>query len=426
VPLAHSPDGQRALFVRDGAIYLGDANGKDAVRVSPEGLEDAGAPAWSPDGRRVAFVRFDITDEGFASEIGVVNADGSGRRVVLRQQSQSLAAVYDPVWMPGGERLAYTRTRFAGDGRYGFDVHSVGVDGTGDELLLGDAKGPAFSPDGERVAFGELRGAEGDTCGSDECYPDGDLAVASADGSDRRVLLRTGVDEGDPVWSRDGSRIAFSSGRNTPHLRFEEDEVYSVAPDGSCLTWLTNGTPASRSPAWSPDTGPAAPAPCGMTGREAVVGATPARGTRGALWVGPRLGNSLFVRSQAGTPKVFDYGDCAAYEPEDCPPAFLLTETGACARGARRSSRPFALRRARRVGRVVLLRSGNFPTILAGRHRVDIQRDSPASPAEANRLYLAVARAIRRVDGRRLDRPRVPRRARGYLPRRVRAATRPC
>ena len=423
-----SPDGSLLAYHREvddekSAVFVSAPDGTGERLVAG----DASEPAWSPDGRRIAFTRFDITDEGFVSEIGVVAPDGSGRRTVLRQESQSLAAVYDPEWTPDGERLAYTRTRFVEDGRYGFDIHSVRADGRDDRVLLRDAKGPVFSADGERIAFGDLRGAEGDTCGSDECYPDADLAVAAADGSGRKVLLRTGVDEGDPAWSRDGSRLAFSSGRNTVRLRFAENEVYTVAPDGSCLTWLTNGSPESGAPAWSADAGPAAPGECGMRSREPVVDARPVRGTRGGLWLGPRFGDSLFASSQdSGDATIFEYTDCALYEPSDCPPAFLLVQNGACERSARRSFRPFALRRARRLGRVVLLRHGNFPSVLAGRHQVGIERQSPASPTQANRLYETIARGIRRVDGRRLDRVRMPARARRYLPKRVRVTTRPC
>ena len=73
------------------------------------------------------------------------------------------------------------------------------------------------------------------------------------------LALRTIADESDPVWSRDGTRIAFSSGRNVPG---EEGpaEVYSMASDGSCLTWLTNGNRDSRAPSLGP--GDATPASC--------------------------------------------------------------------------------------------------------------------------------------------------------------------
>src|SRR5688500_8708563 len=49
-----SPDGARLLYVNNGTIRVGDADGKDARKVSPDGLE-ADVGRWSPDGRRIAF-----------------------------------------------------------------------------------------------------------------------------------------------------------------------------------------------------------------------------------------------------------------------------------------------------------------------------------------------------------------------------------
>ena len=54
--LTYSPDWQRALLVRDGAVYLADGEGNNAKRISSQELVEAGAPAWSADGRRVTFV----------------------------------------------------------------------------------------------------------------------------------------------------------------------------------------------------------------------------------------------------------------------------------------------------------------------------------------------------------------------------------
>src|SRR6201995_1171458 len=86
------------------------------------------APAWSPDGQRIAFVvRGDLWD---------ADADGSHRRPVVAKADQ-------PAGSPNGRRLAFTR-----DGV----VYTVRVDGQ-DERKLATGAHPSWSPDGERIAL---------------------------------------------------------------------------------------------------------------------------------------------------------------------------------------------------------------------------------------------------------------------------------
>jgi len=123
----------------------GAAAGADSGRrAAPEADT---APAWSPDGRRIAFTS---TRDGNA-EIYVVDANGTA----LRRLTSDAADDFAPAWSPDGRRIAFTSTR----------------DGNA-ELYLGDANGgaaqrltrspagdhmPAWSPDGSRIAFASRR-----------------------------------------------------------------------------------------------------------------------------------------------------------------------------------------------------------------------------------------------------------------------------
>ena len=234
---AWSPDGAALAFHYGGGVHVIAADGSRERDLPGLGRD----PAWSPDGSLIAIARRDAGGP-LVTGVDVVRADGTQRRRVIERRS-STDLISSPTWFPGGERLACTRRRAIGGGDHAYEVRSVRLDGTDDRLFLADAKSVAFSPDGARIAIGDLRGAEGETCLAGECHPDADLAVAAADGSGRTVLLRTPSDEADPAWSADGSRIAFASGRNVPKAKFDHEEIYTVAPDGSCLTWLTNGTP---------------------------------------------------------------------------------------------------------------------------------------------------------------------------------------
>ena len=94
------------------------------------------------------------------------------------------------------------------------------------------------------------------------------FSTSTRDGKQLQRLTRNPGDDATPAWSPDGSRIVFSSDRNLPGA--DAQEVYSVAPDGSCLTWLTNGSPSSAIPAWRPGSGDAfAPASCDPRSRTA-------------------------------------------------------------------------------------------------------------------------------------------------------------
>jgi TolB protein len=141
----------------------------------------------------------------------VIGIDGSGETV--------LASGYGPAWSPTGSRLAFASVE---------GISAMRVDGSDPEVTtllrhdfredidpqwnLGVAN-PAWSPDGEHIAFGH--GGTGDGFGN---FPSGDsfvpaqVFVMDADGSDPRRLTETqAVSEYDPTWSPDGSEIVFVS-----------------------------------------------------------------------------------------------------------------------------------------------------------------------------------------------------------------------
>lgn len=108
---------------------------------------------------------------------------------------------------------------------------------------------PSPSPDGREVAFaGVAKGAGG--------AGDVDLFIATRDGSTRRVSPNAAFD-GDPAWSPDGTRLAFTSARANGVL-----DVHVVELASGRVTRLTAADPvanlpgsgvAARAPTWSPD-----------------------------------------------------------------------------------------------------------------------------------------------------------------------------
>lgn len=220
-----SPDGRTIAFLSIGAsrelrVMNADGSGERVI------ARNATPPSWSPDGRWIAFSRL------LNGQIYVVGADGSG----LRRLTHDLRANFDPVWAPDGRKLVYTGAAFQ---EADWNLYVVNADASGQRLLtqrLLTRRGeqPAWSPDGRRIAFVSRR--------------DGASAIytINADGSGlRRVAADSGPSG--PVWSHDGQRLVFVRRDAGP------SEIYVVNADGSSERRLTKAPGFDTVPVWSPD-----------------------------------------------------------------------------------------------------------------------------------------------------------------------------
>ena len=228
-----SQAGQLA-FVRDGHIHLVNTDGTGVVQVS-EGPSDA-EPAWSPDGRRIAFTRFGGATPG----IYVMDADGSNP---VRRTTSGRS----PAWSPDGQSLAFVCTERENE------LCTINVDGMADPVVIWPptlaprVSYPAWSPDGSRISF------TSDYNLFDSFF---DIFVVAPDGSgltdltsgNYRVLVNEFYQS---AWSPDGQRIALV----TCPWAFEycSSSVVSVMrADGTSLEWLAAASGFAR-PTWSPD-----------------------------------------------------------------------------------------------------------------------------------------------------------------------------
>jgi TolB protein len=123
---AWSPDGRTIAFVRGwaspDAIFVVKPDGSGLRNLTPKPVGAYAAPAWSPDGRKIAFV----SDRDGNSEVYVMNANGSGQRSLTRNPAYDA----DPSWSPDGRKIAFVSNR---DGSYG--VYIMNTDGSGPRRL---------------------------------------------------------------------------------------------------------------------------------------------------------------------------------------------------------------------------------------------------------------------------------------------------
>ena len=213
-------------------IYVINADGT-GLRQLTDGLD----PAWSPDGKQVAFARWRKPSPG----IYVIDGDGQNETQVFGSPTAKT-----PVWSPDSKRLAVTHQN--GEDSRGNPFWKLGVIRVEEqhfaEILCYDHSfSPTWSPDGNIIAYDSDFGIH-------LTSEDGSVGGQTYDRSRDALIVDTRASS--PAWSPDGKKIVYMYDEGTSW------EIYLMGPDGENQTRLTDTPLADRSansvaPTWSPD-----------------------------------------------------------------------------------------------------------------------------------------------------------------------------
>ena len=264
--------GQQLVFgIRGVGLYAMDPAGSNPTR-----LTDGDSPAWSPNGKQIAYTRYIKEPNPSASSapasvdadpytetpsIFVMNADGSGGRQLLDKSA------LDPEWSPDGKEIAFTLNypkTYKGANYVYCGIYVMDADGSGTPRKLatgpGCASSPAWSPDGKKIAYTNALGL--DESGSSDTS---DVYVANASGEEggtdqpRALTDSAPGTAGGPSWSPDGTEIAFIYGGQFINGK---GGIYKMNADGSGKTPIALSQRIKTkerqwdfktSPVWSPD-----------------------------------------------------------------------------------------------------------------------------------------------------------------------------
>jgi Tol biopolymer transport system component len=222
-------------------IWTLNPDGSDPRLLTPDTADNTD-PTWSPDGRWIAFV----SDRTGEPQIYVMRSDGTGRRQITR----AVGGATQPAWSPGGLFLVYA---------HGGDLWTITAIGVFAHRLTHtpdvDESAPAWSPKGLRIAYTSA------PANADPSARLRSIWTIRIDGRKARNLSAVtpaapGLEDADPDWSPDGSKIVFDTRRGESDV-VNGTGIWVMNADGTAPHVLMEGGYfiGRDKPVFSPDGG---------------------------------------------------------------------------------------------------------------------------------------------------------------------------
>jgi len=221
-------------------LFAASPDGSDVRRLTPDGRAAYWSPDVSLDGRTVVVAHEIPSFEPGQAVLATVPIEG-GSPTWLTEETW---VVRDPAWSPDGGRIAFAGSPGGPFGIYVFDVETgdVRLVPTTDEISVGH---PTWSPDGSRIAF---EGSMGSDIEIEQMQATWDVYSVAVDGIGMTNLTNTpDVSEVQPAWSWALDRIAFVESGPA------EGALLAMSSTGTEAVTVFSGELAPANPVWSPD-----------------------------------------------------------------------------------------------------------------------------------------------------------------------------
>ena len=229
-------------------IYVMDANGSNRTRLTNNRVNDSD-PVFSPSGTKIAFDSFrDGNEDVYVMDASDTNADGNGDN--LKRLTKNTATDEEPAFSPDGKKIAFVSDRVNPGGNRDIYVMKAKPEGKKNRPRLlthnaADDAEPSFSPDGTKIVF------TSDRDGDENIY------VMNSDGTGVTRLTSNTAFDADANFSPNGNQIVFRSGR----VSGDNSEVFVMDAvdtdndgEGDHMTNISNDSTANDAfPAFSPD-----------------------------------------------------------------------------------------------------------------------------------------------------------------------------
>ena len=221
-------------------LYLSNIDGTNLTQITNV-EQGACQPSWSPDGSQLVFIspcvgRGDFFETIYnESSLYVINADGKG----LKQLTQSPGSDFEPAWSPDGKRIAFTSVREGFRQIYTLDVNTLAVTLLTNTPNTLENSQPAWSPDGKHIAYTVKR------VGTYQVW------AMTNTGQEAVQLAHSAQDLWDysASWSADGKTIYFNERRQGPFRPWLMKVNYEdLGQDPKRLSFITPIEDVSFSP----------------------------------------------------------------------------------------------------------------------------------------------------------------------------------